>query len=339
MGHKKPKIAKTTIVSGNGSDITNADFLCRKAKRKLVTSTVILSLIDLAKEQGDKEKEQAYWNTYHCQSKLVSNNGKLYGNYCKNRFCSTCCANRKADLINKYYPIIKEWDEPHFVTLTFKSTKESELKRHINGIKKNFTRVLNRCKKRHQRGKGIKVMGIKSLECNFNPKLKLTTPLSYYSTKQSYSPTIKKEWLIQNRPTDPKAYKYKYVSPKAQDIKKIEDLDHQLVEVIKYGAKIFTEPDVKNKKSGVAPFVYIKALDTIYTAMKGKKLFDSFGFNLPQQNKEEVPAQLLSEFNQWYYDIELNDWIDTETGEILANFTPTVGLEFLLNQQINNSSF
>ena len=82
---KEPKMAKTTIVSGNGSDITNAEFLSRKSKGKLVTSTVILSLIDQA-------KEHAYWNTYHCQSKLVSNNGKLYGNYCKNRFCSTCCA-------------------------------------------------------------------------------------------------------------------------------------------------------------------------------------------------------------------------------------------------------
>ena len=73
--------------------------------------------------------------------------------------------------------------------------------------------------------------------------------------------------------------------------------------------------------------------------MRGKKLFDNFGFNLPQQNKEEIPAQLLSEFNQWIYDIELNDWINKETGETLAGYSPTANLEFLLSQQVNTTLY
>jgi len=85
--------------------------------------------------------------------------------------------------------------------------------------------------------------------------------------------------------------------------------------------------------------VYAKALDTIYSAMKDKKLFDSFGFTLPKQNKEEIPAQLLSEFTQWTYDQESNDWIDEETGELLANFLPSAELQFLLKEQINTSNF
>lgn len=53
------------------------------------------------------------------------------------------------------------------------------------------------------------------------------------------------------------------------------------------------------------------------------------------KTKDETPAQLLSDFRQWAYDMEIKDWVDSETGELLANFTPTASLEFLLKEQIN----
>ena len=61
-----------------------------------------LSLIDVAKENGDVEREKAYWNTYYCQNSVITANGRLYGKYCKNRFCTLCCSIRKAEIINKY---------------------------------------------------------------------------------------------------------------------------------------------------------------------------------------------------------------------------------------------
>jgi hypothetical protein len=58
-----------------------------------------LSLIDIAKKKGQNEQVKAYWNTYHCQSVVYSANGKLYGTYCKNRFCTLCCSIRKPRLL------------------------------------------------------------------------------------------------------------------------------------------------------------------------------------------------------------------------------------------------
>ncbi|TWP23449.1 hypothetical protein ETU10_06890 [Apibacter muscae] len=154
------------------------------------------------------------------------------------------------------------------------------------GMYRAFSLILNRYKKRFQRGKAIQLIGIKSLECNFNPQRKTYNPHFHIITANlEIAEILKKEWL--------QIWKYKdnpnqiVVSPKAQFIRKVENLERDLIEVIKYGSKIFTEPDIKRKSkkqnSNLAPMIYIQALDAIFTAMKGKRIFERFGFNLPKQ--------------------------------------------------------
>jgi hypothetical protein len=109
------------IIKGNGSDLGNKDVLKGRAKRKLITQKTVLSLIDVAKNNGEDERIKSYWNAYHCQNKVYTAEGKLFAKYCKNRFCTSCCSIRKAELINKYFPLIQQWQEPYFVTLTLKA--------------------------------------------------------------------------------------------------------------------------------------------------------------------------------------------------------------------------
>ena len=82
-------------------------------------------------------------------------------------------------------------------------------------MKQAFKLISNRCKKRHQRGKGIKLIGIKSLECNFNPIRKTYNPHYHLivATKEM-AEVLKKEWL--------KLWTKKYTSPKAQHIRKVK---------------------------------------------------------------------------------------------------------------------
>ena len=49
-----------TIVSGNGTDLTNNESLQNRANRKVSTRSMILALVDVAKMKGDREKEKAY---------------------------------------------------------------------------------------------------------------------------------------------------------------------------------------------------------------------------------------------------------------------------------------
>ena len=51
------------------------------------------------------------------------------------------------------------------------------------------------------------------------------------------------------------------------------------------------------------------ALNTILIAMKDKRIFDRFGFNVPQQEKiTRIPSKLLSNYNEWEYNLKIGDW-------------------------------
>ncbi|MDT0554509.1 protein rep [Patiriisocius hiemis] len=292
---------------------------------------MMLNLISIAQENGEPELEKSYWNTYYCQQNIFTADGRLYSKYCKNRFCTLCCANRKADMINRYYPILKKWKEPYFLTLTVKACKAHQLKAYIRAMLKTFQKITEKHRKRYQRGTGLKLIGIKSLESNFNPKTKTYNPHFHIIVKDKWmAEVIKKEWLQRS--------KKGYTAHWCQDIRPITNLESGLIEIIKYGSKIFTEADIKSKaKQTDTAYIYLKALDTILTAMKGKRIFDRFGFDAPKHIKPKfTPAKLLSSYNEWEFRIESSDWINNLTGEVLTEYKIPSRLQAILDNNIDS---
>ncbi|HVG40988.1 MAG TPA: hypothetical protein VM888_05195, partial [Chitinophagaceae bacterium] len=230
------------IVNGNGTELVNEKAIKGRAKRKMITNKMTLSLIEVVKENKDFDRLKGYWNTYHCHSKLYTVNGKLYGRYCKNRYCLLCCSIRKADIMNRYLPIIKTWEDPHFVTLTARSVPLKSLAKRMKSMINGFKIISRKYRKRAQRNKGIKLIGIKSLECNYNPTLKKYNPhLHLIVASKQMADILKKEWL---------AICPEYLAnPKGQKIQRVWNNEKALIEIVKYGSKIFTEPDVNNKSS------------------------------------------------------------------------------------------
>ena len=141
---KNSETPQIALVSGKGTDISNNPSLANRARRKLITRKMVLSLIDVAKEKGETERIQAYWNAYHCLNNVIVTDGKMYGKYCKNRFCTICNAIRKADTINRYYPVISQWKDVHFVTLTVKACKEGLLNSRMKRMLRAFELIQNR---------------------------------------------------------------------------------------------------------------------------------------------------------------------------------------------------
>ena len=152
------------IVSGVGSDLSKKDALQGRAKRKTITQAMMLQLISVAENTEDANLIQGFWNTYHCQERLVTANNRLFGNYCKNRYCTVCSSIRKAEIINRYYPTIKTWDEPHFVTITIKAVPLSKLKSRLDAMLRGFQRINAKYRKRNQRGDAFRLIGVKSLK-------------------------------------------------------------------------------------------------------------------------------------------------------------------------------
>ncbi len=177
-------------------------------------------------------------------------------------------------------------------------------------------------------------MGIKSLECNFNPKAQTYNPHLHLIVPDKETAIIFiVEW---QRYMKGKKTGKKYTGAWGQHYRPIKkDRVKDLIETIKYGSKIFTEPDVKNKsksKNKIPPTIYANALDNIFAAMKGKRLFDRFGFDLPKQpKKSKANAQFLTNYKEWAYDITVNDWMNPQTGELLTGYVPPAQLSYLLN--------
>lgn len=310
--------------------MNNSDALKGRAKRKTITQVMILSLMDVAKQKGDTEKQNAYWNTYYCQSNVISSEGKLYGKYCKNRFCTLCCSIRKAEIINKYLPIIEKWEEPYFVTLTVKSCKANRLKLMIGKVLEGFSKIREKQKKRFQRGNGTKLIGVKSLECNFNPTKQTYNPhLHLIVASKEIGELLVKEWL--------KIWTPKFANRLAQDVRKVFDVETNLIEIIKYGSKIFTEPDLKKKSKDDSSYqIYISALDNILTAMKGKRIFERFGFNaektLPLPRQE---ARIISNFEEWEFNPKKCDWQNIENEEPLTGYKINSQLSAILENSLD----
>lgn len=328
---EKPEI----MVQGEGSDLTDAEGLKGRTRRKLITQNLSRSLVDVAVKKGELERAQAYWNTYHCQNEVITQNGKLYGKYCKNRFCTVCASIRKAQKINEYLPVIEQWPEPYFVTLTVKSVKVRSLKKVMRGMIRGFQLIHDRQRKRHERGKGIKLLGIKSLECNFNPEPKTYNPHYHLIVPdKETAELVINEWL--------KQWTKKWANRKAQNMRKVTSLETDLVETIKYGTKIFTDPEGKkytkktkgNPKNGM---IYVSAMDNIFAAMQGLRVFDRFGFNLPKSQKPDgASLTVLTEYDKWEFVPEQGNWINIETGRPLTDYMPGVELSEALKNRINN---
>ncbi len=320
------------IVQGKGSDVNNIKALKGRAKRKTRTQIMMLNLIKIAEENGEPELEKAYWNTYYCQQKLISVGGRFYGKYCKNRFCSLCCSIRKAEMINKYHPVMKHWKEPYFLTLTVKSCDAKNLNRFIKKFIQGIQSIIAKHRKRYQRGRGKKLIGVRSLECNFNPKRKSYNPHFHIITKdKETAEVLMKEWL--------KLWTPKFAQRPAQYMRAVRSIDKDLIEIIKYGSKIFTESDLKERTSNnKAVYIYLKALDTIFMAMKGKRIFDRFGFDLPHTPTiSRKKPQLLVKYDEWDYNPEISDWENTATGERFSGYEIAPELQAIFENNINTS--
>jgi plasmid rolling circle replication initiator protein Rep len=324
---------KQVIVNGEGSDLSKKEALKGRAKRKTITQIMMLNLISIAQENGEQELEKSYWNTYYCQQNIITADGKLYGKYCKNRFCTLCNSIRKAEMINKYYPIMKDWKEPYFLTLTVKACKAPQLKGYINSMLKTFQKITEKHRKRYQRGAGLKLIGVKSLESNFNPVRNTYNPHFHIITKEKWmAEVILNEWLKRSK----KGYTLRW----SQNLQPVSNLETGLIEIIKYGSKIFTEPDLKKRaKETETAHIYLKALDTILTAMKGKRIFDRFGFNAPTNTAAvRFPAKLLTDYKEWEYCNESFDWVNTATGEVLTDYKVPSHLQAILTHNLNTST-
>lgn len=322
------------LIQGQGSPLNNAKAVKRRAKTKAISQALNLALIEVAKEVGNKSMEKTYRNAWYCQNIIQTADNRMYAPLCRNRSCTYCAGVRKAELINKYYPTIKQWTRVYFLTLTTPAVQAKDIKSTFKKMNTIFRTLNAKYRKRVQRGTGYMVIGIRTLECNFNPTTCTYNPHFHLLVSgEAQAKLIRAEWIEAWKPT--------FLSPKAQFYIQVRKTEKDLVEVIKYGAKIFTEPGKTNaekKRRKGESVIYARALHNIYTAMKGERLFDRFGFNLPKNaTKRESKLSEVKEIESWKYNSHYRDWIHPEHESTLTGNITTFDEDNFIESKIDST--
>ncbi len=322
-------------VMGNGTDLKNALALERRAKRKLITQTMAMCLMQVARKDQNWKWEARFSNTLLCQNQLTTANGRSYSPTCKNRCCTICLAIRKAEKINLYLRTLEAMEDPYFLTLTTQAVTKDELKKRVHDTAQAIRTIIARHKKRNQRKKEQKFYGIWSLESNFNPIGRTYNPHLHLLLPNLFQcETLLKEWMEywneRNVSCVREAQYFRNVKP---------DRKQDLIEIVKYGSKIFTEPDIADRikyaKEKKPSFIYVRALYNILLAMDDLDVFNTYGFKLPKRDKPRKRSTKLDEYIDWDYDLSAPDWINENLGLRLANYKPPADIEELLGNRIN----
>lgn len=238
-------------------------------------------------------------------------------------------------MINTYLPLLEKWEDPFTLVLTLTSPKAEKLKRTIDEMYAILDRIIDKYRKRASRGKGFRLIGIRSLECTYNPKADTYHPhFHFVLPNKQIAIALQSEWMKEGR----KLWGNKAISQAGQDCKRAKggNVEKAMVEAIKYSTKIFTEIDPAQKQKGKKGQrkIYIDAYDNIIAALAGRRIFDRFGFNGPKQMPETKELKYLKHKKKWKYSAEYADWLEEEGALTLTNYVPPPQLNELLNDQI-----
>ena len=277
--------------------------LRKRARAKFLGLPLVLRLAEL-----DSPLRESYWNSFHCSNLLEQFEGEITAKYCKCRWCIVCSRIRMAKAIRDYLPVIETWDDPHFVTLTVPNVWGGELAATLERMVKRTWIAAKESLKRRK----IPFKGIRKIEITYNAAAETFHPHFHVIVEgAAAAAALKGAWLKRN----PKAVS------SAQDVRSCDE--RALTELFKYFSKLASDD------RRVSP----EKLDVIFRAMKGRRVFQSFGFVMP---KVETTLEEEFELNQstqaisqvernvlWEWDQDLADWVDRQTGECLTGYEPS----------------
>ena len=275
--------------------------------------------------------ERSYRNTIYCAGLLVQEGGILKGRYCSNRWCLVCARVKTGRAINRYRGILDDWPDRWLVTLTAPNVRAGELADELRRYRSDIVAIQRSMKRTHN----IPLVAVRKLECTYNPERDDYHPHFHFIVKdEAAARLLLKLWL--ERRSDSLAV--------GQDIRLASEGDVR--ELFKYFTKLVTRT-ADNAAAGASVRV-AKAdkLDVIFSAMRGLRVFQPVGFQLPQQPDEEgivgesghtpAPERTRSRMGDfpvtafWNWEQKNTDWFNLATGEALAEYTPTSGMRALV---------
>lgn len=271
-----------------------------QAIRKYHTIQKVKSLVDVTTE----DRKPLYWQAYHCNNIILQQGQTLIGSRCRKRWCQECSRIKTAEMINGYNRPLEELaeaDDLYFITLTAPTVKGRQLRAEIRKRLKAFQLIKDNLRKNY----GIKLVGIRKIEVTYNEKTNEYHP-HFHFIQQGYNEAkaLMNEW-------------YKYfpkASSKAQDMRLIDVTNsNNLKEIFKYA----TKDVIKDETTA-------KAQDTIYKAIEGRRIFQTYGsLKKVKEPIEETEMRddvdfISFDMEIWKYDNSIKDWTTAKNDTLIG---------------------
>lgn len=299
-GRSLDKLAQVRKMSTTSAVIHTRDRLRKRSGKKYLTNALVSQLLKVK-----SPLHNSYERSLHCTHVLrQEGTNELEANYCNNRWCLVCNNIRTGKLINGYEAPLSDLEEKCMLTLTRPNVPGYLLRDTINEMIKDFQKIKDTLRKR-----GIAIHGIRKIECTFNEKTRMFHPhfhfvLEYHTTGY----LIMHEWLK----------RYPRATRDAQDIREADP--DSVKELFKYFTKIFSRD-----KDGNFKRTDIRALDVMFQAMQGRRVFQSMGrVAKVSEDVDEITIQAYKDLEHgvchWVYEQSAADWVNRETGELLTQY-------------------
>jgi hypothetical protein len=252
--------------------------------------------------------ESSYRNSVYCCHVLQQEAGKVRGKWCGNRWCFQCSRVRTARAIERYTPALATWDK-WLVTLTVPNAPAA----HLAATLRLMLGCLTKVKRAVKRTDRLALRALRKLECTHNVRRDDYHPhLHLVVDGEPAARALVAGWLAA----------WPGTVPEAQDARRCDDAS--LIEVFKYFTKLTTG------KKLMPP----AALDVIFTAMRGLRVYQPMGFTVPARDSSQDENAAVDdgpgtaapdpdrEPTSWEWEQRAADWIDHATGELLSGYEP-----------------
>jgi len=278
--------------------------LLKRAKAKYLTLGYLHKLISL-----ESSLIKSYKSTLECSKILRQEGQKVTSTYCNQRWCLVCNRIRTAKMINGYYDSLNQFKNPYFVTLTFQNCTGIELSNEIKQMLKNISNICTQFRKKKNH-----LTGIRKLECTWNYQTDMFNPHFHFIIDgYENSKELIFRWgnIYKDRCT-----------PAAQKLQPASK--GSIKELFKYFTKL-----VHSSKDDKDRFVTATSLDTMFQAMKNKRVFQPMGKLKKRidvsEDIEDVKSEIFEDIDNqlelWLWNND--DWFGVSTNEALTGYKPT----------------
>lgn len=302
-----------------------------RAQNKFNTMQVVFPLIDLG-----SPLQKSYWSTYYCASQIIIKDGKAVAKeYCGKRWCSVCGRIKTAQFIERYTPAITTMQDKQFYSLSVRNVPADELRatclemvqawrdimKHIVKYEGDYGRFTTT-----KTGKRKRLLnGFRKLEVTYNSDTD-----TYHPHFHILIEGFKEARLIANLWAQKFGDRHNTASVQISAVH-ARDMYKTSKELFKYVTKLNTGK--RNKTTGKFETYPPIVLDTIFQAIKGLRIIQTFGKvaaevpDIKEDSMADIEAQELG------VDVEKTNevitftwreynWFNDYTGAPLIPFVP-----------------